>query len=758
VSNSGEGVLIEVEGPGEALKRFSLRLEEEAPPRASIQALEASYLEPLGYADFKIRPSRFTGAKTALVLPDIATCQECVQEIFDPGNRRYRYPFTNCTNCGPRFSIVEARPYDRANTTMKGFVMCDGCLAEYRDPDDRRYHAQPNACPQCGPRLELWDADGKRSAQGDVALREASDRIRQGAILAVKGIGGFHLVTNARSEDSVARLRRRKHREERPFALMYPSLKEIARDCELSALEARLLRSPEAPIVLLTKRQRSDSQYAPIAASVAPRYPTLGAMLPYSPLHHLLLSDLGTPVVATSGNLSDEPICTDPYESLERLHGIAEGFLVHDRPIARHVDDSVTQVMMGRDLVLRRGRGFAPLPLDVDGPPRSHGNDAAATRKRKPAAGSSERLLAVGGHFKSAIAITNGPELLTSQHIGDLETAQAHAAFRKVIVDFETLYEHRPDLIACDLHPDYLSTHFAQRAKLPVLSIQHHHAHVAACMADNGLEAKLLGVAWDGAGLGTDGSIWGGEFLHASRSEFTRFAHLRRFRLPGGDAVAREPWRAAIGLLYEIYGDAVFDRTDLPSLSCFASSERRILREMLRGGINAPYTSSAGRLFDAIAALIGLTQKTSYEGQAAIELEFASLGSTTRSVYPFHLTTSDDTQLKATDQTPPCVVNWQPMIQEILDECASHVPHQEIAARFHSTLAAIIVTVAQACNENRVVLTGGCFQNRVLTELAVSRLEAADFQAFWHQRIPPNDGGIAIGQAVVALSSVTEES
>jgi hydrogenase maturation protein HypF len=755
VSNSGEGVLIEVEGPGEALHRFGLRLEEEAPPRASIQGLEATHLGPLGYTDFTIRPSRSAGPKTALVLPDIATCQECVREIFDPGNRRYRYPFTNCTNCGPRFSIIETRPYDRANTTMKGFVMCDACLAEYQDPNDPRYHAQPNACPQCGPHLELWDADGKRCAQGDVALREACDRIRQGAILAAKGIGGFHLITDARSEDSVARLRRRKHREERPFALMYPSLEEVARDCELSVLEARLLRSPEAPIVLLTRRQRSDPRYPPIAESVAPRYPTLGVMLPYSPMHHLMLGDLGGPVVATSGNLSDEPICTDEYESLERLDGIAEGFLVHDRPIARHVDDSVARVMMGRDLVLRRGRGFAPLPVDGHVTPTSQESDAALAKQ--PPAGSAGRLLAVGGHFKSAIAIIDGPELLASQHIGDLETAQAHAAFRKVIGDFETLYEHRPDLIACDLHPDYLSTHYAHRAKRPVVGIQHHHAHVAACMADNGLDARVLGVAWDGAGLGSDGSVWGGEFLRASRSDFTRFAHLRRFRLPGGDAAAREPCRAAIGLLYEIHGDAVFDRTDLPPLSCFTSSERHVLREMLRGGIQAPYTSSAGRLFDAIAALIGLTQKTSYEGQAAIELEFAALGCRTEAVYPFHLSLSDETQTKASHRTPSCVVDWEPMIQEILEACASRVPLQEIAARFHGTLAAIIVAVAQACNEKRVALTGGCFQNRVLTELAVACLEAADFQAFWHQRIPPNDGGIAIGQAIVARSSLTKE-
>ena len=738
VGNSVQGVAIEVEGSDAAVKEFLLRLTAEAPPRASIQGLEASYREPEGYAGFEIRASDTAGAKTALVPPDIATCDACVREVFDPADRRYRYPFTNCSHCGPRFSIVEARPYDRARTTMRAFEMCDACLAEYTDPSQRRFHAQPNACPACGPRLELWDAEGRRSAGGELALREAARAIRSGAILAVKGIGGFHLMVDAGREDCVSRLRKLKHREERPFAVMLPDLRAAARDCEISELEARVLRSPEAPIVLLKRRRGTDSGRASVCASVAPGHPTLGVMLPYSPLHHLLLCDLGFPVVATSGNLSDEPICIDECEAVERLRGIADAFLVHDRPIARHVDDSVVRIAMGRELVLRRARGFAPLQV--------------------ARAESATALLAVGGHFKSAIAVTNGGSLILSQHLGDLETAPAHDAFRKAIGDLETLYEQRAERVVCDLHPDYRSTRFARRGAAPVQAVQHHHAHVAACMADNDLEGSVLGVAWDGAGLGPDGTVWGGEFLRADRADFTRFAHFRSFRLPGGDAAAREPRRSALGVLFEIWGEAALERTDLPPVAAFTPAERRVLREMLGRGLHSPITSSAGRLFDAVAALIGLRQRTSFEGQAASELEFAALRGGVSAPYRFRLAESDGSKAPSGAGEAACSVDWEPLIRDVLVEHSRGVPREEIAARFHESLAAIVAAVAERCGERRVVLSGGCFQNAFLTERAVARLEAAGLRAFWHQRIPPNDGGIAAGQAIVALSSRPKES
>ena len=472
VNNSPQGVFIEVEGPRAELEKFLLRLETEKPPRSFIQSLEASWLDPAGYTAFEIRPSETGGNKTALVLPDIATCPDCLREIFDPKNRRHRYPFTNCTNCGPRFSIIESLPYDRANTSMKKFTMCPQCQAEYDDPRSRRFHAQPNACPVCGPRLELWpgsrvceNAESPRSHErGYDALLAAAQAIREGKIVAVKGLGGFHLMADARNDEAVHRLRERKHREEKPFALMFPSLESVKAECEVSPLEERLLRSPESPIVLLKKIVNRKSQ---IVNAVAPGNPCLGAMLPYTPLHHLLMAELGFPVVATSGNLSDEPICTDEHEALERLGGIADVFLVHNRPIVRHVDDSIVRVMLDRELVLRRARGYAPLPIQLRnadcgkqitarGNARPTENPKSEIRNPK-----SEIVLAVGAHLKNAVALSIGNQVFISQHIGDLETEQAHSAFRRVIADFEKLYEAMPQIIAADLHPDYLSTKFA---------------------------------------------------------------------------------------------------------------------------------------------------------------------------------------------------------------------------------------------------------------------------------------------------------
>jgi hydrogenase maturation protein HypF len=705
VNNSSQGVCIEVEGQRAALEEFLIRLETEKPPLASLQSIVPVFLDAVGHDRFEIRPSEATSEKTALVLPDIATCRECLHEIFDPANRRYRYPFTNCTNCGPRFSIIEALPYDRANTTMKSFAMCARCRAEYDDPRNRRFHAQPNACPDCGPHLELWDADGRRLESGDGALRAAADAIRRAMIVAVKGLGGFHLIVAAHDEQVVRRLRERKHREAKPLALMFPSLKSVRECCEVSPLEARLLCSPEAPIVLLRRKSPTDEKrqqmeksnsksagaFHPLAHCVAPGNPYLGVMLPYTPLHHLLMAELGFPIVATSGNLTDEPICTDEREGLERLAGIAELFLVHNRPIARHVDDSVARVLLGREQVLRRARGYAPLPL-------------AMPRPVPPA-------LAVGAHLKNSVAISAGNNVFVSQHIGDLETAPAFGAFGRVIMDFQNLYEVQPGVVASDMHPDYLSTRFARKLNLPLTAVQHHYAHVLACMADNELNGPALGVAWDGTGYGTDGTIWGGEFLRVNESGFERVAHLRPFRLPGGEAAIREPRRAAVGLIYEITGQA-----------------DGVLGQMLRNGVNSPVTSSAGRLFDAVAAILGIRQRSQFEGQAAMELEWMIES--------------------GIEESYPPGVDWQPMIEALLEDDA---PPGVKAAKFHNALVETIVQVAKQVGEATVVLTGGCFQNRYLTERAVLRLQAEGFRPYWHQRVPPNDGGIALGQLIAVL-------
>jgi hydrogenase maturation protein HypF len=720
VLNSAQGVFIDIEGAGDSVREFVSRLESEKPPRAVIRSVECSFLDPTGYDRFEIRESDDAGGKSVLILPDLATCADCAREIFDPANRRHRYPFTNCTNCGPRFSIIESLPYDRANTSMKKFAMCPDCACEYDDPLDRRFHAQPNACPRCGPQLELWDAGGAVLARRNDALLAAAEIIRDGKILALKGIGGFQLIVDARADATVQRLRARKHREEKPFALMYPSLDLARRDCEISKEEERLLLSSESPIVLL----RSKGVPAHLSRAVAPGNPHLGVMLPYSPLHHLLMADLGFPVIATSGNLTDEPICIDEHEALARLREIADFYLVHDRPVVRHMDDSIARILLGREQLLRRARGYAPFPIHVSAPLPT--------------------ILALGPHMKTTVALSAGTEIFVSQHIGDLETAAAHAAFRQTAADLPRLYDAMPEAVACDMHPDYLSTQFAAHLAAPSYPVQHHFAHVLGCMAENELDPPALGVAWDGTGFGTDGTIWGGEFLLAGGSGFERVAHLRQFRLPGGDAAARQPRRAALGILFEIFGDALWDRDEWHS--AFTQPEARLLRQMLAKRVNTPLTSSAGRLFDAIASLAGLRHQSAFEGQTAMELEFAADPDNTES-YPFEIRPS-----------PPHIIDWQPMILALLDDLRRDASPRAISARFHNTLAEIIVAIARKTGQQTVVLTGGCFQNRLLTERAVARLRAAGFEPYWHRHIPPNDGGIAPGQIIGAALAMRHQT
>jgi hydrogenase maturation protein HypF len=730
VLNSPGGVFIEAEGDQGSLDTFILRVGAEKPPLASVQSMECTFLDPCGSSSFEILKSTSSGESGALVLPDIATCPECLAEILDPANRRHMYPFTNCTHCGPRFTIIESLPYDRPNTSMKSFPMCDDCRREYADPADRRFHAQPIACPACGPRLALWDDRGNPGARDHDALLQAAHMIREGRIVALKGIGGFQILADAGNDDAVNRLRSRKHREEKPFALMAPDIAAVRSLCEVSPLEERVLVSGESPIVLLKKKRGAFHHAVTRPGSpVAPGNPFLGIMLPSSPLHHILLGELAFPVVATSGNLTDEPICTDEQEAVRRLGGIADAFLVHNRPIVRHADDSIVRVMLGRELVTRRARGFSPLPVRLG--------------FRAP------EMLAVGAHLKNTVAVSRGENVFISQHIGDLETKESLDAFHRGVRDMLSLFSVTPVRVVSDLHPDYLSTGFAQSAGFPLVTVQHHHAHVASCMAENGLRGTVLGISWDGTGYGTDGTIWGGEFLVTDGATFERAAALKRFRLPGGEKAIREPRRQALGLLFEMFGPDIFGRVDLAPLRSFTPGELTALRTMLERGVNAPYTTSAGRLFDAVASITALQQMCSYEGQAAMALEFA-LGEEPEGEYPFDITASATADIRWT-------VDWSPMVRALLKDVEEGTGGPVIAARFHNGLAEAAVDVARKSGENRVVLSGGCFQNRYLTERVVRRLREEGFRPYWHQRVPPNDGGIALGQIAVASERMLKE-
>ena len=727
VVNTPAGVSIEVEGAAAAIDSLIARIERHPPPNARVTELAREALAPLGELSFEIRESVLAGASTATILPDLAACDECRAEIFDAGNRRYRYPFTNCTNCGPRFSIIADLPYDRARTSMRGFTMCASCEAEYGDPGDRRFHAEPNACPACGPRLMLWNRAGEPLAEGDAALVGAVEALRRGEIVAAKGIGGFHLLVDARSNVAVQRLRDRKHREEKPFAVMFPTLIAIGKACTVSHSEAALLTGPQRPIVLL--RRHGDD----LAPSVAPRNPFIGAILPYAPLHHLLLAELGFPIVATSGNRSDEPIVIDEREAPLRLAGIADGFLVHDRPILRPLDDSIARIVAGRPQILRRARGFAPLPVVAGEMPPG--------------------ILALGGHLKTTIALSVGSGIVLSQHLGDLETAGARDAHKRAGDDVVRLYRTPARLVARDLHPDYHSSHVAETMDLPTIAVQHHLAHVMACMAEHNLTPPVLGIAFDGTGYGLDGTVWGGEFLLVTDSGWRRVAHLRPFRLPGGEAAIREPRRAAFGLLYDAFGRDALTMAELPPIAAFSPGERDTLAAMIDRRLNAPVTTSAGRLFDAVAALAGLQQRTSYEGQAAAELEWAIDEAGRAPAQGKHDTLPRGYAFAVRDATMPggpLVVDWGPALRTILADIGGHVPTATISASFHAGLAAAIGAVATRVGEPRVVLTGGCFQNARLTELTIETLRAAGMVPYWHERVPPNDGGLALGQAAWA--------
>lgn len=715
VNNSAQGLHIELAGEENKLRMFINRLMIEKPAHANMTHIKQTWADYQYYADFTIRDSDNSGDKSAHLLPDLAICPECLQDILDCNNHRYHYPFTNCTHCGPRYSIIQTLPYDRTHTTMRDFTMCDSCLAEYENPLDRRFHAQPNACPDCGPQLALWDFHGNTIAIGEDALELAADAIRQKLIAALKGLGGFQFLVDAQNERAVQRLRDLKHRPHKPFATMFPSLEMINEYCHISSLEAETLTSSASPIVLLRQLESS-----PLAENVAPDNPYLGVMLPYTPLHVLMLQELNFPIVATSGNLSNEPICIDEYEALEHLSCIADVFLIHNRPIERPVDDSLVQIIDDELQILRRARGYAPLSIELP--------DAIPS------------TIAVGGHLKNTIAITHKDQLFLSQHIGDLENARTNETFQSTIADFESLYDITSQQIVYDLHPDYLSTQYAQASSLPAYGVQHHVAHVMSGILDNKLTGVVLGVAWDGTGYGTDQSIWGGEWFLVDGSTVERVAHLRPFALPGGEIAAREPRRSALGVLYETYGDDMFDIYQPPLWQAFSAQERKLLRSIMHKRINTPMTSSMGRLFDALASILNLCHISTFEGQAAMLVEFEAMKSHSTESYLFMFTDGE--------------IDWRPLVQCMVDDVLAEVSSADIARRFHNTLADVIIQVAQSVDTDKVLLTGGCFQNRLLSELVITGLRESHFTPYWHHQIPPNDGGIAVGQVMAVAHQI----
>ena len=727
VCNTSAGVIVEIEGSGDALEAFTNALEVDAPPLAVIDRVTSEALPPTGEPAFTIRESRPEPGAFQPISPDLCTCPDCLRELADPEDRRYRYPFINCTNCGPRFTIIKDIPYDRPSTTMAAFEMCPDCEREYRDPLDRRFHAQPIACPACGPRVWLAgpDRSGLRvEASEDEAIAGARRLLKDGRILAVKGLGGFHLACDATNDEAVKRLRERKGRVDKPFAVMMSDLAQVECHCLLAADERRLLESRERPIVLLWAKA---GQRPEISGDVAPRQKTLGVMLPYTPLHALLLEPEAAgepfpPLVMTSGNYAEEPIATENEEAASRLAPLADAFLLHDREIHIRTDDSVVRIFRGAELPIRRSRGYAPYPIHLSS--------------------EAPHILAVGAELKNTFCLTRGGYAFLSHHVGDLEKFETLQSFETGIAHFEGLFRIQPEALAFDLHPDYLATRYARRRAeregLSAFGVQHHHAHIAACLAEHGLEtgARAIGVAFDGTGYGTDGAIWGGEFLIAGYRDFERAYHLAYIPLPGGDASIRKPARTALA---HILAAGLDLEGDLPPFDALQSSERAAAEHQARTGLNAPPTSSMGRLFDAVASIAGVRHEVNYEGQAAIELE--SLADPAEaSSYGFEIRDGE--------------VSAGPVIREVVKDVRRGLSPATISARFHNAIASMIVEVCgriRADHGLRVVaLSGGVFQNMTLLGRTVEKLETANFEVLTHRCVPPNDGGISLGQAVVA--------
>ena len=729
VRNTSGNVEIEVEGDEKNIRGFLTDLEAKAPPMAHIEKVEVSFFPAKDIGGFKILTSQSEAGQYQLISPDIATCEDCRRELLCSTDRRYRYPFTNCTNCGPRFTIIEDIPYDRAKTTMHRFKMCPRCQQEYDDPLNRRFHAQPNACPDCGPNLEIVDGAGNPVASDDV-IRTAGNFLKAGKILALRGLGGFQLACDATNGEIVDLLRKRKRRLAKPFAVMVATMEDVARHCLLSPGERRLLKSPECPIVLLRWRHSSSN----ISASVAPNLKYIGMMLPYTPLHHLLLKETGQPLVMTSGNLSEEPIAKDNGEALVRLKGIADYFLLHNRDIYARYDDSV-YIVDEVPRPIRRARGYAPYPIFLSF--------------------KSEQVLACGAEEKNTFCLTKDEHAFLSQHIGDMENEETLEHFEHTIELYKRLFRVEPRVIACDMHPEYLSTKYARQIGteygLSLVPVQHHHAHIASCLAENKVTGPVIGVALDGTGYGSDGTIWGGEFLLADLSSFRRAGHLEHVPLPGGVAAIKKPYRMALSYLYTLLGD------DLPlaglPLADLEPGEVEIVRKQLERGINSPLTSSAGRLFDAVSALAGVRGEIDYEAQAAIELEMAApdkVEDFEGESYPFAIIEEQGVR----------VVRLAGLISSVARDVRAGVPVPIVSARFHHTVAQIITGMCRAIAEEsgikEVALSGGVFQNRLLLKLATSALKREDFRVLTHHLVPCNDGGVSLGQAVVANFAVKE--
>ncbi|MFQ6122123.1 MAG: carbamoyltransferase HypF [Dehalococcoidales bacterium] len=721
VCNTSGDVKIDIEGEKASLDQFLSDLETSAPSLAHIESISTTKELTVGYQHFEIRDSISEEGKYQLVSPDIATCPACLKEVLSPGDRRYRYPFTNCTNCGPRFTIIEDIPYDRPKTTMRNFQMCPQCQQEYDDPLDRRFHAQPNACPRCGPGLQLVDGKGNRVPKGDV-LTAASKLLKEGRIIAIKGLGGFLLACDATNDKAVALLRERKGRPSKPLAIMLTTLEEVKEHCQVSSAEEELLTSCQSPIVLL--RRKAGSSISPL---VAPQLNYLGVMLPYTPLHHVLLRETALPLVMTSGNLSEEPIAKDNDEAIRRLQGIADYFLLHNRDIYARYDDSVTMVERGEPQLIRRARGYAPYPIHLPF--------------------KAKQVLACGAELKNTFCLTRDEYAFLSQHIGDMENLETLEHFETTIKLYQRLFRIQPETVAYDMHPEYLSTKYAkamaaESTDITFIPVQHHHAHIVSCITDNGLQEPVIGVAFDGTGFGSDGCIWGGEFLLANYRGFERLGQLQYIPLPGGAAAIERPYRMAISYLLSLLGEDALNQK-LPFLSRVDSLETNLIKKQIEKGINSPLTSSCGRLFDAVSALIGVRDRISYEAQAAIELEMVADESETGS-YPFSIIEQNGTD----------IVHLGELFSAIIGDLSRGVSSASISMKFHRTIAQVVMKMCQRLANrtgiNRVALSGGVFQNRLLLKLTVATLERAGLGVLTHREVPTNDGGVSLGQAVIA--------
>jgi len=725
VLNSSQGVEIEVEGEEEELNNFMDNIKQKFPPLARIEEIEVKKLPLVGYQEFFIKSSKTEeeNSSTLLVSPDISICPDCLQELFDPQNRRFRYPFINCTNCGPRFTIIQDLPYDREKTTMKAFKMCPQCQAEYTNLEDRRYHAQPNACARCGPQVFIYNKNGEEIKKVD-PLEEAVKLLKEGKIGAIKGLGGFHLAVDATNNQAVLKLRNLKRREVKPFALMSASLEDIEQYAKVQKEEKELLEGRARPIVLLKKKNNNL-----LSPWVAPYNDCWGVMLPYTPLHYLLLKDNFLALVMTSGNFSEEPIITDNQEALEELAEVADFFLLHNREIFNRCDDSVIKVINHRQVFFRRSRGYVPDSVILD-------------FKLK------KEVLAVGGELNNTICLSKEKYLFPSQYLGDLKNVETLNFFKEAIERLEKIFRINPQIIACDLHPDYLSTQYAEeigsKRGIKVVKVQHHYAHIASCLAENNLKEKVIGVAYDGTGYGTDGNSWGGEFLCCDLKEYSRQGHLKYFPLPGGDKAVSEPWRMAYSYLYSIYGKEARE-LKIDFIRRRNYNKLLILEKMIDQKVNSPLTSSCGRLFDAVSALLGVREEVSYEGEAAIEMEALCVSGIEES-YCWDI----DKEGKE------FILHPENIFKEIISDLRKGVSKEIIATKFHNTVADftvdLCIRIREETNLNRVALSGGVFQNRYLTERIIFFLEEEGFQVYIQRKVPPNDGGISLGQAVIAGS------